>query len=117
MLFVDLVAHLLRQNPWYHAGHLEMLTHFPCFSYSCGHAGVIIKASAWELLSTYLPSHPQLLQRSELLVAGFVKELSVNHRIQQPVPIFPRNVRNKPGIALAMEPDLLGQSALDQEVR
>lgn len=67
-------------------------------------------------LSTHLPSHPQFLQRLLLLVTHFVKDLSINHRIQQPVPILSRDVRNEPGIPLAVEPDLFSQSALDEEV-
>lgn len=67
-------------------------------------------------LSKYLPSHSQFLQRPLLLVAHLVKELSINHRIQQPVPILFRDVRNEPGESLAMEPDFLSQPALDQEV-
>lgn len=116
VLFIDLAAHLLRQKP-----------HTPFVIWGGAYPFALLLVFLWTrggcyqrehvgLLSTYLPSHPQFLQRPQFLIAHFLKELPINHRIQQPIPILPRDVRNKPRVAFAVEPDLLRQPALDQEV-
>ena len=64
----------------------------------------------------YLPPQTELLKRPELIIGGRVEQMSVDHRVQEPVPILLRHVRNEPRVLLSVEPDLLRQAALDQEI-
>jgi hypothetical protein len=65
---------------------------------------------------TYLPPQTELLERPELLIAGRVEQMTIDHRVQEPVPVLPRHVRDEPRVLLSVEPDLLGKAALDQEI-
>ena len=65
---------------------------------------------------TYLPPQTKLLERPELLITGRVEQMSVDHRVQEPVPVLPRHVRDEPRILLSVEPDFPGKAALDQEI-
>ena len=42
--------------------------------------------------------------------------MTIDHRVQEPVPILPRHVRDEPRVLLSVEPDLLGEPTLDQEI-
>ena len=65
---------------------------------------------------TYLPPQTELLERPELLIAGCVEQVTIDHRVQEPVPVLLCHVRDKPGVLLSVEPDLLGKATLDQEI-
>lgn len=47
---------------------------------------------------------------------SFREELTVDHAVEQPIPIFLGDVGNKPRVALAVESDFAGKTALNQEV-
>lgn len=42
--------------------------------------------------------------------------MSIDNRVQQPIPILPRDIAHEPGEPLAVEDDLFRQSTLDQIV-
>jgi len=65
---------------------------------------------------TYLPPQTELLKRPELLIAGRVEQMTIDHRVQEPAPVLLRHVRDEPRILLSVKPDLLGKATLDQEV-
>jgi len=65
---------------------------------------------------TYLPPQTELLERPELLIGGCVEQMTIDHRVQQPVPVLPRHVRDEPRVLLSVEPYLLRKAALNQEV-
>ena len=52
-----------------------------------------------------------------LLFFGRLREqVTVNHRVQQPIPVLLGHVGDEPGIALAVEANLLRKPTLNKEV-
>jgi len=45
-----------------------------------------------------------------------VEQVTIDHRVQEPVPVLLRHVRHEPRVLLSVEPDLLGKATLDQEI-
>ena len=50
------------------------------------------------------------------MIAGGGEQMAIYHRVQEPVPVFPRHIGDEPRVLLPVEPNLLGKAALDQEI-
>lgn len=65
----------------------------------------------------YLPSQTETSQGLFFLVGGFGKQMTIDHRVQQPVPILLRHIRDEPRVSLTMESNLIDEPTLNEEVR
>ena len=65
---------------------------------------------------TYLPAHAKTTKTVLLLLSSLREEVSVHHRVQEPLPVLLGHIRNEPGVPLAMEANFLCKPTLDQEV-
>ncbi len=61
---------------------------------------------------SHLPSRTKPSEGFYFGVGCFGEQLTVDHGVQQPFPVFPGNIRDKPWVAFAVEPDLFGQATL-----
>lgn len=68
------------------------------------------------LLLVVLPAPTQLTQRSQLGIRAGREQGTVQHRVEKPVPVLARNVRDEPGEALAVEVDLTSNARLDKPI-
>ena len=75
-----------------------------------------MNARKWCVNVIYLPSKTHLPEGFPLSFGAALEELTVNHGVQEPLPVFLRDVGDEPSKALAMEADLVGQTGLDQVV-
>ena len=48
------------------------------------------------LLDVFLPSQSENLERSEFRLAHVGEEVSVDHRVEKPLPILVRHIRDEP---------------------
>ena len=64
----------------------------------------------------YLPTQAETTYRLPLLFSRFREKVAIDHRVKEPFPVLLGYIRNKPGISLAMETDLLRQTTLNEEV-
>jgi hypothetical protein len=64
----------------------------------------------------YLPSKSHAPEAFPLDFANVLKEVTVYHAVQKPVPIFLGHVRYEPSEALAVETDLLRKTGLNKIV-
>ena len=67
-------------------------------------------------MRNYLPAQTELSQGFTFCIRAIFEQFTMDHCVEQPVPILFSHVRNKPGDAFAVEADLFSQSGLDKEV-
>ena len=66
--------------------------------------------------TTHLPPPAQAPEALELRPARVREELAVDHRVEEPLPVLARHVRDKPRKALAVEAHLRRKPRLDEVV-
>jgi len=50
------------------------------------------------------------------LLSCLGEEVTIDHSVEEPFPVLPCYIRNKPGVSFAMETNLLRQATLNEEV-
>lgn len=65
---------------------------------------------------SHLPAQAKPPQRLAFLFSCLWEEVAIDHSVHEPFPVLLCYIRNKPGISLAMETNLLRQATLDEEV-
>lgn len=42
--------------------------------------------------------------------------MAIDHTVQEPAPVLPRNIGDEPRVSFTMEPNFLCESALEEEI-
>lgn len=68
------------------------------------------------LRDVLLPALAEAAERLDLGVARVLEEVTVDHHVEQPVPVFLGYIGHEPGEALAVEVNRLCEAGLDEEI-
>jgi len=63
-----------------------------------------------------LPPATKPPQRLFLVIGSFGEQLAINQGVEQPLPVFLRNIGHKPSKAFSVEANLLRKAALDEKI-